>query len=135
MLDHQLLPRTFFKGAEEVILKIKMFATENINDMISGFIVNDHLGNPVFGANTDLYSKLSLQFEKNQEYVVSYKFTLPLLRNGIFTISPAIAEGTQSEHIQHHWIHDALSFTVNTMDTRAKMGWLFSIDQILIEVE
>jgi ABC-type sugar transport system ATPase subunit len=134
LLDRDLSHKNFFVGNEEIILKIRMFSTENIENLISGFIIHDHLGNPVFGANTHVYSNLSLKFEKNNEYIVSYKFKLPLLRNGVFNISPAIAEGTQSEHIQHHWIHDALSFTINTTDKKAQMGWLFSLDQILIEV-
>ena len=75
-----------------------------------------------------------LNFKKNNEYIVEYNFQLPFLRNGVFSISPAIAEGTQDEHIQHHWIHDAMTFTINTTDKKAQMGWLFSIDNLNIKV-
>ena len=27
---------------------------------------------------------------------------------GDYTVTVAFAEGTQAEHVQHHWIHDAL---------------------------
>ena len=124
-----------FKGGENISLKIKMFSTDNIDNLISGFIVNDNLGNAVFGANTHVYSDLKLSFKKNQEYIVEYNFALPFLRNGVFSISPAIAEGTPAEHIQHHWIHDAITFIVNSIDKKAQMGWLFSIDNINIKVD
>jgi len=125
---------TIFRGGENISLKIKMFSTDTIDNLISGFIVNDNLGNPIFGANTNVYSGLKLSFKKNQEYIVEYNFKLPFLRNGVFSISPAIAEGTQAEHIQHHWIHDAITFSVNSMDKKAQMGWLFSIENISIKV-
>jgi lipopolysaccharide transport system ATP-binding protein len=35
---------------------------------------------------------------------------MPLLPVGDYSISVAIAEGTQDRHIQHHWFHDALVF-------------------------
>jgi lipopolysaccharide transport system ATP-binding protein len=33
---------------------------------------------------------------------------MPILPVGDYTFTCAFAEGTQTEHIQHHWIHDAL---------------------------
>ncbi|MCT7606802.1 ABC transporter ATP-binding protein [Aliarcobacter butzleri] len=134
MIEENNPTNQIFKGGENIILKIKMFSTEDFEHLISGFIVNDHLGNAIFGANTYVYKNVQLNFEKNQEYIVEYNFELPYLRNGMFSISPAIAEGTQTEHIQHHWIHDAMTFTVNTTDKKAQMGWLFSIDKINIKL-
>ncbi len=128
------ISKTVFNGGESMSLRIKMFSNDKFENLISGFIINDHLGNPIFGANTHIYSNLQLSFERNSEYVVEYSFSLPFLRNGIFSISPAIAEGTPTEHIQHHWIHDALSFTINSLDVKAQMGWLFSVDTINIKV-
>lgn len=33
---------------------------------------------------------------------------MPILPAGDYTFTVALAEGTQQEHIQHHWIHEAL---------------------------
>ncbi|MHB1406040.1 MAG: Wzt carbohydrate-binding domain-containing protein, partial [Desulfitobacteriaceae bacterium] len=41
-----------------------------------------------------------------------FEFTIPSLNSGFYTISPAIASGSQDNHIQHNWIHDALIFQV-----------------------
>ena len=35
-------------------------------------------------------------------------FTLPILPLGDYTITVALAEGTQQDHVQHHWMHEAL---------------------------
>ena len=33
---------------------------------------------------------------------------MPVLRVGDYSISAAIADGAQDDHVQHHWVHDAL---------------------------
>jgi lipopolysaccharide transport system ATP-binding protein len=38
---------------------------------------------------------------------------MPIMREGDYTMSVAIAEGTQQDHVQHHWLHDALAFHVH----------------------
>jgi len=35
---------------------------------------------------------------------------MPILPVGEYTLTVALAEGTQQDHTQHHWIHDALVF-------------------------
>jgi len=39
-----------------------------------------------------------------------FAFRMPVLRAGDYVVAAAVAEGTQSEHEQLHWIHDALAF-------------------------
>ncbi len=36
---------------------------------------------------------------------------MPVLHPGDYAMSVALADGTQQQHVQHHWIHDALAFT------------------------
>ena len=35
---------------------------------------------------------------------------MPILTSGDYSVSVAIANGTQQDHEQHHWIHDAILF-------------------------
>ena len=35
---------------------------------------------------------------------------MPFLRGGHYSINVAFADGTQENHIQLHWLHDALIF-------------------------
>jgi len=124
-----------FKGGEKITLKVKMYSYENLSDLIAGFIAYDHLGNPIFGSNTHIHNYGKLDFEKNKEYIIDFMFELPYLKNGDFSISPAIAVGTQGEHIQHHWVHDALTFKINSHNELAKMGWIAPIKNIKIKVK
>jgi lipopolysaccharide transport system ATP-binding protein len=35
---------------------------------------------------------------------------MPRLATGEYSISVAVANGTQLDHVQHHWVHDAIQF-------------------------
>jgi lipopolysaccharide transport system ATP-binding protein len=39
---------------------------------------------------------------------------MPILRVGDYSIAVSIAEGNQREHVQHHWIYDAILFRSHT---------------------
>ena len=44
-------------------------------------------------------------------FVAVLEFVMPVLQPGDYAMSVALADGTQQQHVQHHWIHDALVFT------------------------
>lgn len=122
--NSELVSQTTFEGGEKVVLKVVMLAAENVDSVICGFVVNDNLGNPIFGANTYAHSDLRPDFGKGKEYIVEYRFVMPLLCNGLFSLSVAVAEGTQETHIQHHWIHDVFMFRITSCDVKATLGQL-----------
>jgi lipopolysaccharide transport system ATP-binding protein len=35
---------------------------------------------------------------------------MPLLPKGDYSVCVAVADGSQQDHVQHHWIHDVLLF-------------------------
>jgi len=41
-------------------------------------------------------------------FQAAFEFRMPILAIGDYSITAALAEGTQQDHVQHHWIHDAL---------------------------
>ena len=49
---------------------------------------------------------------------VDFEFVMPLLQNGDYSICVAVAEGTLEHHVQHHWVHDALLFSVKATSVR-----------------
>jgi lipopolysaccharide transport system ATP-binding protein len=51
-----------------------------------------------------------VECQPNQQLVAEFTFTMPRLAAGDYTITAAIANGTQEDHVQHHWIHDAVHF-------------------------
>jgi lipopolysaccharide transport system ATP-binding protein len=49
-----------------------------------------------------------------------FAFRLPLLPNGEYSITVALADGDLLDHVQHHWIHDAVVLAVRS--TRHRYG-------------
>ena len=109
LLDENHIPLNWVVGGETVILHIKFVAHILIKNPIIGFIVKDKLGQSLFGDNTYNFSIDKIYIlDKNQHADVKFTFNMPILPKGQYSITVALAEGTQENHIQHQWIHDAL---------------------------
>ena len=80
-----------------------------------GFYVKDRLGQTLFGDNTFLtYRCTPVSIIAGQNLTARFRFQMPYLPSGHFALNVAIATGTQSDHIQHHWMEDALFFSVQS---------------------
>lgn len=113
LLDADEVPLAWVVGGEDVILKIVSKAYQNISKPIIGFHIKDRLGQIVFCDNTYLaHEDTIVSVCAGQELSAKFHFRMPILPSGEYSISLAIAEGTQEDHIQHHWLHDAMILTV-----------------------
>lgn len=102
------------EGGEEVLLKAQSIAHKQLVQPIVGFFVKNKLGQYLFGDNSYLsYCTEPLTYSEGDRFVASFRFQMPYLPAGDYSVLVAIAEGTQAEHEQHHWIDDALFFTVH----------------------
>ncbi len=98
-------------GGEDVALGVRCEAHADISNPIIGFYVKDRLGQPLFGDNSYLtYMSSPVSVKAREQFEALFKFRMPILPMGDYSICVAIAEGTQMEHLQHHWIHDAVLF-------------------------
>ena len=98
-------------GGETVVLKIHVNTHRELAEPIIGFSVKDRLGQILFGDNTYLsYLDQNLVFTQGVSVVASFVFIMPILPVGDYSVSVAIANGTQEVHEQQHWIHDAIFF-------------------------
>ena len=122
------------KGGEEVIFMVDIEAKEDIAAPIAGFVVSDELGNRIMGTNTYALGRHMKTLRKGETLTVDFEFRFPKIKNGSYTFSPAIAEGTQSDHIQHHWVHDASVVQVANEDAAAKLGWYIVLDDMRVRV-
>ncbi|EEW11829.1 ABC transporter ATP-binding protein [Vibrio mimicus] len=109
----------------DVKLKISFQAKANLESIIVGFIVKDRLGQYLFGENTfDKKLSVSGSMSKGEFGQVTFSFEMPTFAPGTYSVAVAIASGTPNQHIQHHWIHEAIIFTSLTdIDS----GIMFSI--------
>ncbi len=106
-------------GGETVILGIDVKINQLMFKPIIGFFVKDRLGQSLFGENTHQRTEQDpVEARAGQIIRVTFKFNLPLLAAGDYSVCVAVAEGTLDEHVQHHWIHDALVFKVQAQGPR-----------------
>ena len=106
-------------GGETVVVAIDVEASAPLPSPIVGFLVRDRLGQNVFGDNTFLTTQEApLALAEGDTATARFEFDLPLLPPGDYSIAVAVADGRQDEHVQHEWIHDALTFRVETSSVR-----------------
>jgi lipopolysaccharide transport system ATP-binding protein len=111
MLDANGAQCAWIVGGEKVSLVIRCKAVNRINSAIVGFYLKDTLGQYLFGDNTYVtYKSDPVTISAGQLFTAQFGFYMPLLPIGEYSIDVAIAEGTQEDHVQHRWVHDALVF-------------------------
>ena len=107
--DTQGRPLNWVVGGEMVSLLVQCIATTELFSPIVGFYLKDRLGQTLFGENTcNFCPQGPLTVHRGQAFTARFTFRMPILPKGDYSVTVAIAEGTQESHVQHHWIHDAL---------------------------
>jgi len=120
-------------GGEVVTLSIDARVMKPIEGPIFGFYVKDRLGQRLFGDNTYLSSDDKvLKPGADSQLRASFCFRMPILPTGDYTIDVALASGTQDDHTQQHWIHDALTFRAS--ESTMKHG-LVGVPMLSIELK
>ncbi len=111
LLDEEKNQLAWIVGGEKITLRVNAHINQNLDSPIVGFSIKDRLGQTLFGDNTFLmYQDQNVYCQAGSELQADFDFYMPLLPHGQYSISVAIANGTQDEHQQHHWIHDAVLF-------------------------
>lgn len=118
MLQADGNPVTTLLGGESVLLRIGAKVYEALSSPIIGFFVKDRLGQSLFGEHTYTYSESSLACVAGEYIIARFHFTLPLLPNGDYSMTVSIADGTPYDHVQHHWLHDAMILHVSSNKLR-----------------
>lgn len=102
-----------FAFEEKISLRISCLALRKIDQPIVGFTFRDRLGQSLFVNNTLEIKHHELKpILPGQRFFGEFEFTMPILQAGDYAISPAVADGDQQNHIQLHWIHDAIILRV-----------------------
>lgn len=122
-----------FNADEPCSLVFKIRANDDIPEAIVGFTIRDRLGSIIFQTNTFVIDKY-LDFRAGEEYVVRFDFTMPKLIDGYYTVSPAIASGTMSYHVQHCWLFDIIVIQVLNKQNINLEGYVY-LDDVSVIVE
>jgi lipopolysaccharide transport system ATP-binding protein len=138
ILDVRLLdgagdPHRLTFGGEVADLTIEAEAVHSIEAPIFGFYVKDRLGQRLFGDNTYLsYRDQPVFAQSGTRLRAHFRFRIPVLPSGDYSIDVALATGMQENHTQQHWIHDALTFRASESTMR---HGLVGIPMHAIEIE
>jgi lipopolysaccharide transport system ATP-binding protein len=96
-------------GGDLVNLCIKVESFQNIQCPAFGFMLKDRLGQYVIAEGTDqAFRHYVYTLNKGDVVQVKFTFNMPILIQGEYSLNLAFAEGIGDEHIQHHWINDAM---------------------------
>jgi lipopolysaccharide transport system ATP-binding protein len=101
-----------FCGGESTSLKIQFASKKFLKSAVIGFILKNRLGQNIYGTNTE-DEGLALTVESNIVNEVVFKFEMPKLQSGDYTILIAFSEGTCANFYQLHLVYDALSLTMS----------------------
>jgi lipopolysaccharide transport system ATP-binding protein len=106
-------------GGEAVSLQIEASILQSLNAPIFGFYVKDRLGQRLFGDNSYLtYYEQPVIAKAGTRLQARFKFRMPILPSGDYSIDVALASGSQDDHTHQHWIHDALIFKASESTMR-----------------
>ncbi|WP_284343640.1 ABC transporter ATP-binding protein [Dyella mobilis] len=106
-------------GGELVDIEIEAQVLEPMQRPIFGFFIKDRLGQRLFGDNTYIsYHDDLIQAEPGQRLLARFRFRMPILPTGDYSVDAAVATGTQENHTQQHWIHDAFTFKASESTMR-----------------
>lgn len=126
-------PHEVITGGEYVDLVIVVKTMDTLDAPIFGFYVKDRLGQRLFGDNSYLtYHERPLSVAAGECLKAHFRFRMPILPNGDYSIDVALATGTQENHTQQHWMRDALVFKAS--ESTMRYG-LVGIPMHAIEIE
>jgi lipopolysaccharide transport system ATP-binding protein len=104
---------TVLMGGEYVVIEIEALVHASLPQPIIGFEVRNKQGQIIFSDNTYLtYRDAAHEAKINSVLVGRFGFNLPYLPTGGYSINCALANGTQEDHVQQHWVDDAVTFHV-----------------------
>ncbi|TIX87103.1 ABC transporter ATP-binding protein [Rhizobium sp. P44RR-XXIV] len=119
-------------GEELLDLKVVVRASKDLSSIIAGFVVKDRLGQYIFGDNTfSTTAENPISICAGGTLTARFRFRMPRLAAGTYSIALAVASGTVKDHVQHHWLHEGLVFSAHTT---VETGVLIGIPMVEIEL-
>lgn len=123
--DAEGRPLALVQGGQMVNLVVRAATEAALSEIIVGFQVKDRLGQVVFVQST-LRGRGREESQAAAGAAVEARFTfrMPLLLPGDYGFGAAIASGTQTAHVMHHFLHEAL---VVHVDTPGHLGGMLAV--------
>jgi lipopolysaccharide transport system ATP-binding protein len=110
-------------GGGLVALRVIAETSTHLSSIIVGFTLKNRLGEVIMEDNTSRLTAFNpLAIQAGSRIKAEFKFRMPKLRDGQYTVDIAVADGTQENHQQHIWHYEAL--VINIKNNAKILGWL-----------
>ena len=107
-------PLDLLSGGEIVELEVAGSVSRTLQEPIVGFYVQDRLGQVLFADNTALgQSQKSSPIHSGEGFRAAFRFQMPWMPVGEYSVGVAIADGPRAESVPRHWIESAMSFRIH----------------------
>ena len=101
---------------DDVIFICDFNTTIDLHEVGIGVLFKDPLNNEILTFNSYMYGAALDIVKNNTTTRVKIKFRVPKLYPREYIITVALSEGTQLNHIQQHWIHEATTINIQSRD-------------------
>ncbi|MCV6627389.1 MAG: ABC transporter ATP-binding protein [Cellvibrionaceae bacterium] len=111
--DQQGRKLAYAQGGQLTVVEVEFSAKQSLEQIIVGFLLKNRQGQVLFGENNYLSDiDAPITIAAGQNYRAQFGVQLPYLYADEYVLSVGVASGTQEEHVQHCWHHDALLINV-----------------------
>lgn len=98
------------QGGDLIKFCIKAKSSQSIQNIAFGFMIKDRLGQYIIAEGSDqAYRNCPPMIKAGDIILVEFEFLMPILIQGEYSLNVAVADGIGDDHVQHHWINDALA--------------------------
>jgi lipopolysaccharide transport system ATP-binding protein len=137
LFDDELRALAVVQGGEIVRLRLVVEMVADLEGLIFGFYLKDRLGQRLFGDNTLLATAADgpVNGKKGEKLIAEFRFRMPTMPSGSYLFDAAVASGTQDDHTQHHWVHDALEIKASDMTMRHGLVGIPMLDIAILKAQ
>lgn len=115
----------YLKQGSWVELVCEFDTTIDLHDVAIGVLFKDSLNNEIVTFNSYMYECPIGEVQKNTRIRATIKFKVPKIHPREYIVTIALSEGTQLNHVQQHWIHEAT--TVNILSSNNIDGCIVTL--------
>ncbi len=115
-IDKNSQPISTFIQGDNVVFICDFTTSIDLHQVGIGVLFKDPLNNEILTFNSYMYGEELDFVEREARTRIKIKFKVPKLHPREYIVTVALSEGTQLNHIQQHWIHEATVVNVQSVD-------------------
>ena len=120
---------------KQVIVKLKIHVFEKVDIPLIGVGFFNSQGQMVIHTNNQIMDKKIYVFMAGKDYIISYKFDIPRIKNGEYLLAVSIDDGLIGINEIVDRINDAHHFIISCSDNMSKQFGIALINDLTVEVD